>query len=152
VSSTSTLVARFLPVRGGPASVTLNIVSLAPNGGVAAVEELRLSGSGLAPLLSATTATNQGTLRFNDVPFGAVRYYQYTLSYRNITSSTITVDVPAGSLFDVSQSSSGTWTTAGQTLTIPTVQPPTTATTSVSLWVRFIEVAKREAFAQRWYT
>ncbi|MFY7999407.1 MAG: T9SS type A sorting domain-containing protein, partial [Candidatus Kapaibacteriota bacterium] len=38
----------------------------------------------------------------------------------------------------VPQVSTGTWTEAGQTLTIPTVQPPVTnATTEIRLWLRF---------------
>ena len=136
VSSTATLFARFLPVRGGVTTATLNILSAPMGGSTSTSETLRLLGNGLAPFLSATTATNQGTLRFNAVPFGAVRYYQYTLSYRNITSGTIEVNVPAGSSFDVAQSSSGSWTSAGQTLALTNI-PATSATASVNFWVRY---------------
>lgn len=136
VSSTATLWARFLPVRGGTTSATLTFISTPMGGSTSTSETLRLSGNGLAPFMSATTATNQGTLRFNAVPFGTMCYYLYTLSYRNITSGTITVNVPLGSAFDVTESSSGTWTTAGQTLTVSNI-PATSATTSVSLWIRY---------------
>lgn len=149
VSSTSMLFVRFLPLRGGATSATLTFISAPMGGSTSASKTLNLSGSGLAPFMSATTATNQGTLRFNAVPFGDVHYYLYSLSYRNITSGTITVNVPVGSAFDVTESSSGTWTTAGQTLTLSNI-PATSATMSVSLWVRYSAnntVTTRSTFA-----
>lgn len=126
VSSTSTLFVRFLPLRGGATSATLTFIS-------STTETLRLTGNGLAPYLNVT----QGTVQFGQVDLGQTRYYGYSMTYRNITASTISVAVPAGNDFAVAQVSSGTWTTAGQTLTLPTVQPPTNATTQVQLWLRF---------------
>jgi hypothetical protein len=76
-------------------------------------------------------------VRFGQVNLGDTRYFLYSLSYRNVTASTISVSVPAGSDFAIAQASSGTWTTAGETLLIPTLQPATTANTLVDIWIRF---------------
>ncbi|MCU0426087.1 MAG: T9SS type A sorting domain-containing protein [Candidatus Kapabacteria bacterium] len=133
VTSTATLVARFLPTGGGGNTLRLNIVSAPVGGSTSASETLTLSGTGLAPMVNVTI----GTVAFGQIDLGQTRFFTYTMTYRNITASTITVDVPAGSDFALTQVSSGTWTTAGQQLTIPTVQPPTTATTQVQFWVRY---------------
>ena len=133
VSSTATLFARFLPTGGGGNTLTLNIVSANVGNSTSASARLSLSGTGLAPMVNVT----RGTVAFGRVNLGETRYFGYSMTYRNITAATITIPIPVGSDFSLTQVSSGTWTTAGQTLTIPTVQPPTTATTEVQLWLRF---------------
>ncbi len=133
-SGTATFWVRFVPVRGGNVSVNLNHTStLADNITTAASVRLTLRGSGLAPMVNVA----QPSIHFGQIDLGQTRYYGYTMTYRNITASTISVAVPAGNDFAIAQVSSGTWTTAGQTLTLPTVQPATAATTDLQLWVRY---------------
>jgi hypothetical protein len=140
VSSTSTLFVRFLPLRGGATSATLTFISAPMGGSTSASETLKLSGSGLAPYLNVT----QGTVQFGQIDLGQTRYYGYSMTYRNITASTISVAVPAAADFSIiaqgqtiTTATTAVWTTAGQTLTLSTVQPATTATTEVQLWLRY---------------
>jgi hypothetical protein len=144
VSGNVTAWVRFLPDRAGTTTATLfhnSFVSVGTTG--ANVKTLSLSGQGLAPFIAVTTATNQGTSRFNDVPFGEQRFYEYTLAYRNITAGTIEVGIPAGSAFAVTTATgiatgaTATWIGANQTFRITPPVLGTTATTAIKLWVRF---------------
>jgi hypothetical protein len=144
VSGNVTAWVRFLPIQAGTTTATLCHDSfISPGVRDASTETLTLRGVGNAPVLSATTATNQGTLRFNDVPFGDVRYYEYTLSYQNITAGTLRVSILAGSLFAVTSATgaatgaTATWIGANQAFTLTPPVLNTTATTSIKLWVRF---------------
>ncbi|TAE20705.1 MAG: hypothetical protein EAZ92_17795 [Candidatus Kapaibacterium sp.] len=144
VSGNVTAWVRFLALEAGVTKATLlhnSFVSVGVTG--ANVELLRLSGVGLAPMLMVTTATNQNSLRFNDVDFGGARYYEYNLSYRNITGGTLRISIPAGSSFAVTSATgtatgaTATWIGAGQAFTLIPSVLNTTATTNIKLWVRF---------------
>ncbi|MBD1210439.1 MAG: fibronectin type III domain-containing protein [Ignavibacteria bacterium] len=134
VSGTATLWARFVPVQGIPLTAKVKHTStLADNITTVATVQLTMKGTLLAPMVNVTT----GTVQFGQIDLGQTRYYGYTMTYRNITASTITIPIPAGNDFALTQVSSGTWTMAGQTLTLPTVQPATSATTQIQLWLRY---------------
>jgi hypothetical protein len=148
VSGTMTLWARFVPTQGVPLTAKVKHTStLADNITTVATVELILKGKLLAPVVNVARTS----VDMQDIPFGATRYYGYTFTYTNLTAATISLAtvpierLPVGVTFafattSTAQPTSATtaWTASGQTLTFSTIQPPTSATQTIEVWMRVI--------------
>lgn len=148
VSGTATLWARFVPTQSGTITRTVKHTStLSDNITTVATVQLTLKGRGLAPMVNVARTS----VDMQDIPFGATRYYGYSFTYSNLTAATIslatvpTERLPAGVTFAFATTSTAVpttattaWTASGQTLTFSTIQPPTSATQTIEVWMRVI--------------